>query len=375
MRYFDLKKLLIFDLDGTLADTIESIRHAVNLALSKFGYPQKSYDEIRAAIGDGALLLMKRVLPDSVSRDDTFVRDFLRLYEDMYDTTYSEADRCYNGIVDTLKVLRSRGYTIAVLSNKQDKYVKQIAEKILPEGIVSIALGQCEGCPTKPDPTAALTISCQLGFRATDTAMIGDGETDIMTAKNAGMLSVGCAWGYRGRDTLKKHGADHIRRPHNIKMIKQKNLSPLIVILLIIGIIWNIYSYFCIGVIHRYDLYEILPAESVNILWISFICCIVVNMTLSGVSILQTLTKRDKMIQWNFRICIAIYFFLILSLEYNCKELSQDFPNSKDIVSSILKHGYYSYIFISVILLIILSVINKIKMHYYSHSNSSSDWH
>ena len=172
-----------------------------------------------------------------------------------------------------------------------------------------------------------------------------------------------------------KHGADHIRRPHNIKMIKQKNLSPLIVILLIIGIIWNIYSYFCIGVIHRYDLYEILPAESVNILWISFICCIAVNMTLSGVSILQTLTKRDKMIQWNFRICIAVYFFLILSLEYNCKELSQDFPNSKDIVSSILKHGYYSYIFISVILLIILSVINKIKMHNYSHSNSSSDWH
>ena len=96
------------------------------------------------------------------------------------------------------------------LSNKQDKYVKQIAEKILPEGIVSIALGQCEGCPTKPDPTAALTISRQLGFRATDTAMIGDGETDIMTAKNAGMLSVGCAWGYRGRDTLEKHGADHI---------------------------------------------------------------------------------------------------------------------------------------------------------------------
>ncbi|MBQ8140192.1 MAG: HAD family hydrolase [Clostridia bacterium] len=205
-----MKKLLIFDLDGTLADTIESIRHAINLAAEKFGYPEKSYDEVRAAIGDGAMALMRRVMPQGDAENDSAVKKFLACYEAMYDVTYSEADKCYDGIPEALEALKERGYTIAVLSNKQDNYVKLITSEIIKDGIASLAAGQLEGYPTKPDPTVPLLIADKLGFSAENTVFIGDGETDVMTAKNAGMVSVGCAWGYRGKEVLAKYGADYI---------------------------------------------------------------------------------------------------------------------------------------------------------------------
>ncbi len=205
-----MKKLLIFDLDGTLADTIHSIQHAINLAAESLGYPERTYEEVREAIGDGARLLIKRVMPTEKSGDERAVDEFLARYEEMYDTTYMEADRCYDGMDETLDELHSRGYVIAVLSNKQDNYVKLIVEKIVRKGIVSLAVGQRKGYPTKPNPAVPLAIAEHFGVPAADAAFIGDSEVDIMTAKNAGMMSVGCDWGYRGREALTAHGADYV---------------------------------------------------------------------------------------------------------------------------------------------------------------------
>ena len=200
-------KLLILDLDGTLADTIESIREGVNIAMRKHGYPERSYEEIRRAIGNGARELIRLSLPEGLSKEvvDTVFRD----YHEAYGETYTHCTECYDGIPESLLTLRERGYTLAVLSNKQDVYVKELVKILLPEGLVASAAGQTD-LPKKPDPTVPLMIADTLGFAPKETAFIGDSEVDVLTGKNAGMLTVGCSWGYRDREVLVESRADFV---------------------------------------------------------------------------------------------------------------------------------------------------------------------
>lgn len=199
--------LLIFDLDGTLADTIESIREGVNLAMQKYGYPERSYEEVRLAIGNGARELIRLSMPADASADGAQVDRVFADYNEFYGQTYAHCDRCYDGILESLLTLKKRGYTIAVLSNKQDVYVKALAQSLLPEGLVSLAAGQTD-LPKKPDPTVPLMMAKQLGFSPVETAFIGDSEVDMLTARNARMMAVGCSWGYRERALLIQSGAD-----------------------------------------------------------------------------------------------------------------------------------------------------------------------
>ena len=205
-----MKKLLLFDLDGTIADTIESIRHAVNITMEHYGYPARSYLDVKAAIGNGAKLLIKRSMPDPDADDDEKVSTALSFYNEAYRNTYMEVGGCYDGMHDTLKELKARGYTIAILSNKQDEYVKLISSQIIEEGIVSMSVGQLEGYPTKPDPTVPLLMASELGFAPSDCVFIGDSDVDIKTAKNSGMVGVGCSWGYRAGEILASLGAEYV---------------------------------------------------------------------------------------------------------------------------------------------------------------------
>lgn len=198
------KKLLIFDLDGTIADTIWSIREGVNLALALHGYESRSYEQIRDAIGNGAYELIRRSLPTEAGEDRATVARVLADYDRLYGSTYSHIDGCYDGMMETLVSLKQKGYTLAVLSNKQDAYVRKIVELLFCDGFISVARGQTDDCPKKPDPTAALMIAEQLGVSAQDCAFIGDSEVDVMTAKNAKMTVVGCSWGYRSADLLRE---------------------------------------------------------------------------------------------------------------------------------------------------------------------------
>ena len=205
-----MKKLLIFDLDGTLADTLSSITHAINLAAEKFGYPQKDNEEVRRAIGNGARMLVKRLMPESEAADENKLQSFFDLYEAMYDKTFMEVDNCYDGMKETVIELHKRGYTIAVLSNKQDKYVVPLAKALLGEEILAFAAGQRKEYPKKPDPTVPLMIVEMLGAMPENTAFIGDSDVDIITGKNAGMRTVGCDWGYRPRAELESCAPDHL---------------------------------------------------------------------------------------------------------------------------------------------------------------------
>lgn len=199
-------RLLIFDLDGTLADTIGTIGEAVNEVMRAFSFDEKSDEEVRAAIGNGAKALIDRCIPgdSAVTREQR--EEMYRSYHEAYGRTYSHCQSCYEGIEKALADLKKRGYTLAVLSNKQDVYVKALTEQLLPKGTVAMAVGQTER-PKKPDPTVPLDMARTLGFTAEETAFVGDSEVDIQTAKRAGMLPVGCSWGYREASLLRREGA------------------------------------------------------------------------------------------------------------------------------------------------------------------------
>ncbi len=203
-------RLLIFDLDGTLADTIGTIRDGVNMAMEKHGFPTKTYDETRLNIGTGAKNLIRLSMPVGAAADTELFERVYADYERFYEMTCKNCTECYDGMLEALLTLKERGYTIAVLSNKQDKFVKAMVEVLVPDGVVSVAMGQTAELPRKPDPTVPLMIADRLGYRAEQTAFIGDSDVDVKTGANAGMLSVGCSWGYRERAVLVEAGADVI---------------------------------------------------------------------------------------------------------------------------------------------------------------------
>ena len=210
MKNTDGIRLLILDFDGTLADTMYGIMDGVNMAMDKFGMPRHTYDEIVSYVGNGSRDLIRRSLPEKYADNKELLDEVVKYYDSScYPVTYKNRTECYAGMLDTLELLKKRGYTLAVLSNKRDIFIQPMVKEMLPEGLLSIAMGQTD-LPKKPDPTAPLTIAKQLGFEPFETAFIGDSDTDMLTGRNAKMLAVGCSWGYRPREVLAEAGADVI---------------------------------------------------------------------------------------------------------------------------------------------------------------------
>ncbi len=199
------KGLLIFDLDGTLADTIGGIRDGVNLTMEQYGFPTRSYEEIRLAIGNGARELIRKSMPPSAAEDSMLVDRAFADYNGFYAQTYGNC-QIYDGIMESLAELAKRGYILAVLSNKQDVYVKTIVAELFPQIAFAFVAGQTD-LPKKPDPAVPLMIAKELRVSPEQTAFVGDSEVDIQTARNAGMFAVGCSWGYRERKLLVDTGA------------------------------------------------------------------------------------------------------------------------------------------------------------------------
>lgn len=202
-------RLLIFDLDGTLADTMYGIMDGVNMAMDRFGAPRHTYDEVCSYVGTGSRDLIYRALPPALAEDKDLLSEAVKYYDgSCYPVTYKNGTECYEGMIDTLKALRERGYEMAVLSNKRDIFVRPMVKEMIPAGLISVAMGQKDELPKKPDPTVPLMIAESLGFKPCQVAFVGDSDTDIHTGRNAEMQTVGCSWGYRGRQVLQEAGAD-----------------------------------------------------------------------------------------------------------------------------------------------------------------------
>ena len=202
-------KLIIFDLDGTLADTLWEIRDAMNAALGAYGLPTVNYSAVKRGINNGPRNLCLALLPESHSKDEAFVDEFLARYHEEYGKIYEKTKKTYDGIADAVRCLAARGYKLAVLSNKQDEYVKKMTAGFFPGGEFSAARGS-DGVLKKPDPALTFELIHSIDPELTPECcvLVGDSDVDVKTAHNAGMICVGASWGYRGRDVLEENHAD-----------------------------------------------------------------------------------------------------------------------------------------------------------------------
>ncbi|UCH83750.1 MAG: HAD family hydrolase [Candidatus Latescibacterota bacterium] len=200
---------IIFDLDGTLLDTLDDIADAGNAVLTRNGYPTHTKDDYRYFVGDGAPVLIRRVLPKDARKDELIER----LYQEFraeYARRWSLKTRPYDGVPRMLEGLSVRGLKLAVLSNKPDDFTKACATELLASGRFDVVAGLREGVPPKPDPTGAMWIADELGVSPAECMFVGDTSIDIKTALAAGMEPVGVAWGFRPIEELESAGARRI---------------------------------------------------------------------------------------------------------------------------------------------------------------------
>ena len=198
-------KALFFDLDGTIAYTIPAILEGLNATMRHFGYPEHDETALLRFINTGARKLIERAMPEA-ERTEAQIDAVLAYYDDAYAECYLHTDETYPGLDKAIRTLHDRGYRIAVITNKQHRMVQGLCDQLLP-GLVELAIGQRNGYPTKPDPTVPLAMAAELGVKPEEVALIGDSDVDMITAKNAGFLPVGVAWGYRSVEVLREAGA------------------------------------------------------------------------------------------------------------------------------------------------------------------------
>jgi phosphoglycolate phosphatase len=199
-------KAVIFDLDGTLLDTLSDLAESMNNVLNRYGLPVHGLEAYKYMIGDGVEFLVKRALPEFMC-DDVTIKRFINEYRDEYGKYWKKNTKPYDGIVDLIEALSSRGFKLNVLSNKPHDSTIQCVEELLPGGKFNIVLGHRPGEKPKPDPHGAIEISDKLGIPPSEFLYLGDTSIDMKTAVAAGMYPVGVLWGFRTGEELLDNGA------------------------------------------------------------------------------------------------------------------------------------------------------------------------
>lgn len=195
---------VIFDLDGTILNTLDDLAAATNVVLTENGLPARTTDEVRRFVGNGIRKLIERAVPagtDVATIDRLFAR-----FKEYYGAHCADATRPYDGIPALLRRLRADGYRTAVVSNKADFAVKELCRDYFPDLFDSVA-GEREGIRRKPAPDTVNAVLADFGLSPAKAVYVGDSDVDVETAKNAGMDCIGVAWGFRGETFLREHGA------------------------------------------------------------------------------------------------------------------------------------------------------------------------
>lgn len=207
-------KAVIFDLDGTILDTLEDLADAVNFALRQSGLPERTIDEVRAFVGNGIRKLIDRAVPEGmpVEKTDKVFADF----RDYYAVHCADKTKPYPGIMELLSELKAKGVKLAVVSNKADDAVKVLCEQYY-KGIFDIAVGEREGIRKKPAPDSVLEVLKTLGLAKHETVYVGDSDVDVETSGNAGLEHIAVTWGFRDFSFLQEHGARvFVSKPEDI---------------------------------------------------------------------------------------------------------------------------------------------------------------
>jgi len=205
-----MKKAVIFDLDGTLSDSIASIKYCGDRAIAPFGYGPFPESDYKYFIGDGVVNLIRRVLKASGDEELVHFDEALRLYKEYFAVDCMYQVKPYEGIRELLAQLKKRDIRIAVLSNKPHVQTMDVIETLFGRGYFDVIQGQKEGVPIKPDPGGVFAILEQLGLRPEDILYLGDTATDMKTGKSAGAFTLGALWGFRDRRELEESHADAV---------------------------------------------------------------------------------------------------------------------------------------------------------------------
>lgn len=208
-------KSIIFDLDGTLLDTIEDLANACNYALTTLGYKTHEVYKYKTFVGNGRYKLVERMLPEG-NKDNETIEKALKLFDEYYEKHMVDMTKPYDGIIEMLEALILKDIKIAVVSNKPHEFTTEVVKNYFGERF-EIVYGHRKNTAEKPDPAAVLEVIESFKVKREECLYIGDSEIDINTAKNAGVKSVGVEWGFRGRGELESAGAHYIvNKPEQI---------------------------------------------------------------------------------------------------------------------------------------------------------------
>lgn len=196
----------IFDLDGTLLNTLDDLASAVNFALRSYGMPEHTRDDIRRFVGNGVRLLMIRAVP--AGEQNPQFEEVFNTFRQYYMQHSLDTTRPYDGIQEVLLTLRQRGCRLAVVSNKFDAATKELCKYFFPHSIeVAVGEHEAEGIRKKPAPDTVIEALSQLGVSVDNAVYVGDSDVDLQTARNAGLPCISVLWGFRDKDFLLAHGA------------------------------------------------------------------------------------------------------------------------------------------------------------------------
>ncbi len=198
---------IIFDLDGTLLNTLDDLRDSLNDILAQRGYSARSLEEVKRFVGNGVRNLVRLSLPGSCSEEE--VTECLEEFKDHYKHNMQNKTRPYNGIMELLLDLNRFNYKIAIVSNKYDMAVKSLARTYFGN-LIPVAIGESQEVKRKPAPDSVFEAVKELGSELSKTIFVGDSETDAQTAQNAGIPCIGVTWGFRSREVLKSAGVDYL---------------------------------------------------------------------------------------------------------------------------------------------------------------------
>lgn len=200
-------KAVLFDVDGTLVDSLGDLADSMNITLHRFGFPVHEPEEYKYFVGDGMENLVRRALPDGERHEEAVVRKCLLSMRSEYAKRWKTKTRPYDGIPALLDSLTHLGIRMAILSNKPDDFTRQVVSELLPRWQFEQVVGERPSIPRKPDPTSALWIAGICKIPPADFLYVGDTGTDMRTANAAGMYAVGVLWGFREADELLMSGA------------------------------------------------------------------------------------------------------------------------------------------------------------------------
>ncbi len=215
-------KTIIFDLDGTLLNTLGDLKEAINYALTQYSYPERTEKEIKSFIGNGIKAAIEKAVNQKIS--DEKLTKIINTFKDYYKEHSYEQTKPYDGIKEVLKLLKQKGYKLGVVSNKVDEAVKPLC-KYYFEDLIDTAIGEGKGIERKPNPMGVMKVIEELNSKPEESIYIGDSETDTETAKNAKIPCISVLWGYRDKELLEKSGAKiFAEKPEEIIKIIEKKI-------------------------------------------------------------------------------------------------------------------------------------------------------